>query len=62
MCIDVLGPIIVHLILGECYERLIISKQWYGGEVVMKSFLSLMSHIPSADAMGLATSSASIDD
>ena len=38
MSVDVFGPIVVHLVLGECYEGLVVSEERYGCEVVMKTF------------------------
>ena len=38
MCVNMLGLIVVHFVLGECYEILAVSKAWYRCEVVMKIF------------------------
>ena len=38
MGVNMFGLIVVRLVLGECYERLIVSEKRYGCKIVMKIF------------------------
>ena len=62
MSVDVLCPRVINIIFHEHDEGLIVGKHRDGVKSCLKSFLSLISHMPSAEAIDPAMSSASIDE